>query len=140
MQLIFMKESYEAMSQQQSPTPKQSSNRGSSIILWIGIVLFMTMIVLGIYAIVTKQGIIISVILFVLAALALPIGIQPIAPNILPQVQRTMKMGLLVIGIWLLVGSLTLNVYLLIRPQVTSSLDLNASRLSGSKPALTPTP
>src|SRR5260370_36833634 len=101
MQLIFMKESHEAMSQQQSSTPKQSSNRGSSIILWIGIVLFMTMIGLGIYAIVTKQDIIISVILFVLAALALPIGVQQIAPGFLPQVQRTMKMGLLVIRIWL---------------------------------------
>ena len=139
MQSSFKKEICEVMSQQQSPTPKQSSNRGSSIILWIGIVLFMTMIVLGIYAIVTKQGIIISVILFVLAALALPIGIQQIAPNILPQVQRTMKMGLLVIGIWLLVGSLAMNVYLLIRLQVPSSLDLNASRISGPKPTLTPT-
>lgn len=127
------------MSQQHSPTPKQSSNPGSSIILWIGIVLFMTMIVLGIYAIVTKQGIIISVILFILAALALPIGIQQIAPNILPQVQRTMKTGMLVIGIWFLIGSLTMNVYLLIRLQMPDNPDLNASRTLGPRPELTST-
>src|SRR5579859_7943223 len=88
MLLILMKESYEVMSQQQSSTPKQSPNPGSSIIVWIGIMLFITMIALGIYAIVTKQDIIVSVLLFILAALALPIGIQQIAPGILPPNSR----------------------------------------------------
>jgi hypothetical protein len=128
------------MSQQQSPAPKQSPNPGSSIIVWIGIMLFMTMIAMGIYAIVTKQDIIVSVLLFILAALALPIGIQQIAPGILPQVQRTMKMGLLVIGIWLLIGSLTMNVYLLFRLQMLSSHDLNTTPIPETKLTLTHSP
>ncbi len=102
-------------------------------------VLLLTTTILGIYAIVTKQDTIFAVISFGLVIFAVPLGILQIAPSSLVQMRQTIKMGLLVIGISLLLGSLTLNLILLLRPQVPSSLDLNASRTTGPKAALTPT-
>ncbi len=119
------------MSQQQSPTPHSSPHRGSSLGLWIGMVLLLTTTILGIYAIVTKQDIIFSVISFGLVVFAVPLGILQVAPSSLVQMRQTIKMGLLVIGLSLLLGSLTLNLILLFRPQVSST--------SGPKPALTST-
>jgi streptogramin lyase len=127
------------MSQQQSPTSHPSPHRWTSLGLWIGMVLLLTTTILGIYAIVTKQDIIFAVISFGLVIFAVPLGILQIAPSSLVQMRQTIKMGLLVIGISLLLGSLTLNLILLLRPQVHSSFDLNASPTSGPKPALTPT-
>src|SRR6266567_1552052 len=131
MQSSFIKEICETMSQQQSPTPHSSPHRGSSLGLWIGMVLLLTTTILGIYAIVTKQDIIFSVISFGLVVFAVPLGILQVAPSSLVQMRQTIKMGLLVIGLSLLLGSLTLNLILLFRPQVSST--------SGPKPALTST-
>ena len=105
-----------------SPTPNQPPNRGSSIILWIGIVLLLVTLGLGIYALVANLTLTFSIISFVLALLAIPIGILQINPKLLDQVRQTLKMGLRVIealkkglpviGILLLIASITLNAYL----------------------------
>lgn len=95
-----------------SPIPNQPPNRGSSIILWIGIVLLLVTLGLGIYALVANLTLTFSIISFVLALLAIPISILQIKPKLLDQMRQTLKMGLRMIGILLLIASITLNAYL----------------------------
>ena len=95
-------------------TPNQPPEKESShFILWLGIVWLLITSILGIYALVTKQSILSSVISFILTVLAIIIGVMQVAPNILSKVQRTKKTGFLVLGILLLVASFALNSYFL---------------------------
>jgi hypothetical protein len=106
------------MSRKRSPVPKQAPNQGSALILWMGMGFFLAALILGIYAIMAKQNIIFLVLSFVLAMLALPIGILQIAPNLLPQAWQLRKTGLLVVETALLIGLLIMNVSWFIRPWV----------------------
>lgn len=115
-------------------------NSRLSIILWIGVALLLAIAILGTYAIVTKQSTVISVISFGLALLAIPIGILQVAPNLLSRAWRTIKIGLLVLGISLLVVSLIMNTYLLIRPSVSGTPNANTPSPSGPTPTITSTP
>jgi hypothetical protein len=140
MQLLYVKVSEEAMSQQQSPTPHQSPNRRSSVILWIGIMLFLVAALLGVYAIVTKQNTVFLVVSFGQAILTTVIGIIQIAPNLLSHLRQTMRTGYIILGISLLIVSLTTNVYLFIRLQTLSNPNAPTSSPSTSTPTSTLTP
>src|SRR3989442_14910926 len=132
-----MKESQEAMSQQQPPTPHQPPSRGYTF-LWFGVMLLLTTCCLYIYASVAKQDFIISVITPILTILVLFFSILSYKPNILPQLQQSIKIGLLVSLVFLLVGSLTMNAYLLIRFQILPTPNVGASSTSVPTPTMTP--
>src|SRR6266571_8682444 len=137
MQSSFIEEICEAMSQQQSPTPHPSPHRESSLGLWIGLILLLTTTILGIWAIVTKPDIIISLIAFGLVLFAIPLGIVQVIPKSLIWIQQSIRMGLLVTGIVLLLGSLVLNLIVLFGPQPRNSVGLNPSPTSGPRPTQT---
>ncbi len=99
------------MSHQQLPTSNQPPNVWSSFLVWIGVVLFALAIILAIFAFFTKQDIVISFISFLLTLFGVLVSIQPILRNIFSQVRRTIKTGLVMLSIALLIISLTLNFY-----------------------------
>jgi virginiamycin B lyase len=135
MQSSFIEEISEVMSQQQPPSPRRESSLG----LWIGLILLLTSITLGIWGAVTKPDIIVSLIAFGLILFALLLGIVQVIPKSLIWIQQSIKMGLFVTGIVLLLGSLVLNLIVLLGPQPHTRVGLNTSPTSGSKPTETST-
>src|SRR5260221_8834628 len=123
MQLSFVEEICEAMSQRQSSTPHRESPVG----LGIGLILLLITIALGIWGIVTKSDIIISLIAFGLVLFALPLVLVQVIPKSLIWIQQSIKMGLLVTGIVLLLGSLVLNIIVLFGHQPRNGAGLGTS-------------
>jgi hypothetical protein len=119
-----------------SPNQNELSDKGSPIILWIGVVLFVVTAILGVYALVTKLNILTSVIAFVLTLLTIPIGILQVAPGIVGQLRKTVKTGLLIMMILLFIASIAVNVYLLIRPD--RPVEASPSGTPSSSAATTP--
>jgi hypothetical protein len=109
------------MSQQQAPTPNKPLKQGMFILMWIGIVLFVATFVGGIYTIIAQYNIVFSVISFILAIAAIPIGILQVKPDAFKLIWRTRKTGRLVIGIAILFLSLTMNTYELIQFRPSTS-------------------
>lgn len=121
------------------PTPHSSSRRGRSVSLWIELILLLTTITLGIWGIVTKHDIIISLIAIGLVVLALLLGSVQVAPRSFVQMQQSMKMGLFVGGLLLLLGSLVLNLVVLIPAQSRSGPGPSPTFTSGPSSTQTST-
>lgn len=120
-------------------TPHPSPRRGRSVGLWIELILLLTTITLGIWGIVTKPDIIISLIAFGLVVFAVLLGIVQVAPRSFVQMQQSIKMGLFVTGIVLLLGSLALNLVVLIPAQSRSGPGPNTSSTTGPNSTQTTT-
>lgn len=109
------------MNQQQSPTSNQPPNSWSSFLIWVGVILFTVAIILAILAFFTNQDILISFISFLLTLFGVIVSIKPILRNIFSQVRRTIKTGLVILSIALLIISITLNFYQFIHPQASAT-------------------
>ena len=103
-------------------TPQQPPSQEWTILIWIGFVLFGGTIFAGIYAIIAKHEIAFSVISFILAIAAIPLGILQVKRDAFKYVWRTRKTGRLVIGIAILFFSLTMNVYAFVQFRASTSV------------------
>src|SRR5579863_9471966 len=130
-----MKENYKTMSHQQLPKSNQSPNFWSSFLIWIGVLFFAVAIILAIVAFFTNQDIVISFISFMLTLFGVLVSIQPFLRNVLSQARRTIKTGLVILSIILLIISITLNFYQFTHPRASA-----ASPTSTPTESLTTTP
>jgi hypothetical protein len=129
------------MAHSQFSAPPQPPSQRSALMLWVGVMFLLAIAIAGIAALVMKQNLIFSVISFIVAFLSLPIGILQIAPGILPQMRQTIKTGLLLSIIVVLMGSLALNGFLLLHPHAsTPPPNPPSPSQSGRMPTPTPTP
>lgn len=98
------------MNQPHAPTPHKSPNQGWSILTWLGVILFFVTSLVGVYAIIAKNDSVISLTSFMLAVVALPIGILQVKPDAFQYIWRLRRTGRLVISIIILLFSLLMNV------------------------------
>ena len=85
------------------------------IFLWLGIILLLAACCLYIYASIAKQNFIISIVSPALSILGLLFSILSYQPSIVPQLRQSIKTGLLVFFALMLLVSLSLNGYLIMR-------------------------
>ena len=113
------------MSQQQSTTPNQPPSRGLAIIEWIGVGVFVAVVLVGIWAILTNQSIVIALLSLGLTVLGIIISIWRGVLKILSHLWQTIKIGLIILLIVSIVG----NVYQFVYNANTSSTSRNTSTL-----------
>lgn len=122
------------MSHQQLPNSNQSPKFWSTFLIWIGVIFFSVAIILAIFAFFTEQDIVISFISFLLTLFGVLVSIQPVLRNIFSQVRRTIKTGLVILSIALLIISLTLNFYQFTHPRALAASSTPVSKSSTTTP------
>src|SRR5260370_12478381 len=91
--------------QSSSHQGNQKLRRIEKVFLWIGTFLFIGMTALGIYAIISHSDILAAVILFMIAALAIPLGVIQIWPEIKIHIRQSLLVGISIFICLLLVLS-----------------------------------
>jgi len=113
------------MAQQSTPNnPKTSVD----FLRWVGVFLLLTTAIVGTISIVKNLSVFITIINFGVTFVAILISILQIDKKAFSFISRSWKTGILVIGVFLLLASLSLNVYYFLLPHPTYS------------PTSTPTP
>ncbi len=126
--------------QQSTPQPNQSPR---AILKWLSIILFGFSLFFGIWAVLSKSNIAVSLITLVLAFVAIPLSILQINRNAFSFVSHTKKIGIQVLGVVLLVGSIGTNGYLIAsqHPAVVATVPPTSLPVRpAASPTLVPTP
>jgi hypothetical protein len=95
---------------------QQHPSRTASILLWLGVALFVGIIFLGIYAILNNYTTLYTIISFVIAAVFIPLGVLQIMPQAVQYLLQSRRIGINIIFVGLLSVSLIGNLISIILP------------------------